>query len=101
MVHPGVIPWPCGTAISNVCLLLLGDSFLSLPACWHGMSLSHGVSDIPPLVIRVPACVPAAVGERNPQLALRINTAGIQNILDLAATHNLQVCGLLHCMCNF
>mmetsp|Transcript_22879 Transcript_22879/g.40720 ORF Transcript_22879/g.40720 Transcript_22879/m.40720 type:complete len:392 (-) Transcript_22879:370-1545(-) len=33
----------------------------------------------------------SAVGERNPQLALRVNTAGIQNLLDLAATHKVKV----------
>lgn len=33
----------------------------------------------------------SAVGERNPTLALKINTTGIQNILELAAAHNLQV----------
>jgi len=31
------------------------------------------------------------VGERNPQLALRVNTAGIHNVLDLAATHDIKV----------
>jgi hypothetical protein len=33
----------------------------------------------------------AAVGERQPQLALRINTVGIQNVLELAARHELKV----------
>ncbi|KAL6760658.1 hypothetical protein V8C86DRAFT_3132300 [Haematococcus lacustris] len=32
-----------------------------------------------------------AVGERQPQLALKINTSGIQNVLDLAAQHSLKV----------
>lgn len=33
----------------------------------------------------------SAIGERNPQLALRVNTVGIQNILDLAVNSQLTV----------
>eukprot|EP00884_Botryococcus_braunii_P012647 jgi/Botrbrau1/21383/Bobra.0216s0005.2 len=33
----------------------------------------------------------SAIGERNPELALKVNTMGIQNILQLAAQHKLQV----------
>mmetsp|Transcript_9346 Transcript_9346/g.23735 ORF Transcript_9346/g.23735 Transcript_9346/m.23735 type:complete len:398 (-) Transcript_9346:126-1319(-) len=48
--------------------------------------LENGVSAVVHL-----ATLLSAVGERNPQLALRVNTAGIQNLLDLAATHNFQI----------
>eukprot|EP01025_Chloroclados_australasicus_P050525 TRINITY_DN5819_c0_g1_i2.p2 TRINITY_DN5819_c0_g1~~TRINITY_DN5819_c0_g1_i2.p2 ORF type:complete len:284 (+),score=14.52 TRINITY_DN5819_c0_g1_i2:296-1147(+) len=33
----------------------------------------------------------SAIGEQNPALALRVNTIGIQNILDLAVRHKFQV----------
>lgn len=34
---------------------------------------------------------PPAIGERNPSLALRVNTQGIQNVLELASLHKLRV----------
>lgn len=42
----------------------------------------------------------SAAGERNPALALKINTAGIQNILDLAAAHGFQVSFKILCTGN-
>lgn len=50
------------------------------------VALENGVNYIAHL-----ATLLSAVGERNPQLALRVNTAGIQNVLDIAAAHNLKV----------
>ncbi|KAK9830555.1 hypothetical protein WJX72_012433 [[Myrmecia] bisecta] len=48
--------------------------------------LENGVSHVVHL-----ATLLSAIGERNPQLALRVNTHGIQNILDLAIQHNLHI----------
>lgn len=48
--------------------------------------LENGVSYVVHL-----ATLLSAIGEKNPQLALRVNTAGIQNILELASAHNMKV----------
>lgn len=33
----------------------------------------------------------SAIGEKNPQLTLRVNSVGIQNVLDVAASNQLKV----------
>eukprot|EP00850_Spirogloea_muscicola_P012418 SM000080S22933 [mRNA] locus=s80:210523:213393:+ [translate_table: standard] len=48
--------------------------------------LEHGVDHVIHL-----ATLLSAIGERNPQLTLRVNTQGIQNVLELARLHNLRV----------
>eukprot|EP00803_Ostreobium_quekettii_P006554 evm.model.scf_1561.3 EVM.evm.TU.scf_1561.3 scf_1561:19832-23848(-) len=48
--------------------------------------LENGVSHIVHL-----ATLLSAIGEKNPQLALRVNTTGIQNILELASSHKLKI----------
>lgn len=48
--------------------------------------LENGVTHIAHL-----ATLLSAVGERNPGLALKVNTTGIQNVLDIAAQHGIKV----------
>jgi len=48
--------------------------------------LENGITTIVHL-----ATLLSAIGEKNPRLALKVNTHGIQNILDLAATNEIKV----------
>eukprot|EP00955_Chlamydomonas_euryale_P059414 357381-Chlamydomonas_euryale.AAC.18 len=71
------------TSFTQLCAATSPTQFVHFPAAWlpndrsmpTRWTLTHW---------------PTAVGERNPQLALRINTTGIQNVLDIAANHGLK-----------
>mmetsp|Transcript_20056 Transcript_20056/g.50872 ORF Transcript_20056/g.50872 Transcript_20056/m.50872 type:complete len:495 (-) Transcript_20056:1265-2749(-) len=70
--------------------LLEAGPFVYLDVCDRDslarIAIEHGVTHVIHL-----ATLLSAVGERNPQLALKVNTTGIHNVLDLAAAHSFKV----------